>query len=243
MRTHEFDWRVRTIGTTGPVQDPAVIAHHRKAVLPATAFPHPTTQIVDIGPMIPSAGVLLELVIPLGQQVRGGLNGRSTLIFATSDPGVTEVVRLIAKENELPLYLSASAAPEDVERAEPAGKLTEAERRTLSELRNVGGFARASQLAQSLNIEPSAAHNRLESLAKKGYLFRFRRPRSVGDLYVDPRTRPGSLPPPDEPPAPMRAALQSAGIESDPYDRGPLQLRGAAAERVAEIVRRRGKGH
>ena len=240
MSAARVRWRMTKIATQGVVTDTNVIARHRLSMLPPTAFESPTTHVLDITGMIPSPGALLEFVIPLGQQIRGGMNGEASLILATADEGVAETVRLVAQEHQIPLFLSTSTSWEDVERAQPAGKLTQAEVRALNGIRRLGGFGRSAQLAEALGIEPSAAHNRLEALAQKGYLFRLRRASGRGVFYVDPRTRPDKVPEDEERPA-MRSALMAAGITSNPYDRSPLKLEGEAAERVAEILRRREK--
>ena len=42
--------------------------------------------------------------------------------------------------------------------------------------------------AEQVNIEKTAAGNRLVSLQKKGYLQRVEQPHPAGDLFVDPRS-------------------------------------------------------
>ena len=45
----------------------------------------------------------------------------------------------------------------------------------------------ASDLADRAGIEATAAGNRLVNLVRKGYVYRWERPRREGDLFVDPR--------------------------------------------------------
>jgi hypothetical protein len=153
-------------------------------------------------------------------------------------------VGLLARQHELPLFVAKSSRPEDVEEAVPAGSLTPTESDTLEELHAVGGGATAAAFAGAYGLAPNTANNRLLNLERKGYLYRLHGSRREGDLYVDPRA-----PAPDvviaaaydtETPPP-RDALLSKGIRADPYDRSRLQLEGDAAERAAEILRRRGK--
>jgi DNA-binding MarR family transcriptional regulator len=144
----------------------------------------------------------------------------------------------------LPLFLARSSRPEDIEQAEPLGDLTRGERDTLDELRGVGGGATVAALAGAIGIAASAANNRLTNLERKGYLYRLKRARSFGDIYVDPRASAeellfGGAEQSDVPPP--RSALLEAGIRSNPYDRSRIDLTGEAAERAAEILRRRGK--
>ena len=50
------------------------------------------------------------------------------------------------------------------------------------------GTVTALGLAEQVNIEKTAAGNRLVSLQKKGYLQRVEQPHPAGDLFVDPRS-------------------------------------------------------
>jgi DNA-binding Lrp family transcriptional regulator len=159
------------------------------------------------------------------------------LIVATPDKAVAEVVDLLASAYGLSLYLANSSSSEDVRRARPAGDLTETEKQTLAALAEAGGRATVAALSDRVGIEPTALNNRLAKLDSKGYVYRYRRPRSVGDIYLDPRVRTES-----EGATPSREALRAHGIETDPYDRSPLMLEGEAAERAAEIFRRRSRG-
>ena len=51
-----------------------------------------------------------------------------------------------------------------------------------------GGTVTALSLAEQVNIEKTAAGNRLVTLQKKGYLQRVEQPHPAGDLFVDPRS-------------------------------------------------------
>ena len=93
----------------------------------------------------------------------------------------------VAAQEDLPLYLSLSASPVEIASAEPAGDLTPTERQTLDALVSMGGRVSVADLARRLDLNHTAAGNRLGSLAAKGYLSRQSRPGRDGDLYVDPR--------------------------------------------------------
>jgi DNA-binding MarR family transcriptional regulator len=231
-------------GTTGRLDDPHHAAELRDQQLPPTAWSAPTTAVLDISGSQPAPAALREIVLTLGQRVRGGVYGDMKIVIAVEDEAVAEVIRLLGREYDLPLFLSRSSRPEDIERSEPLGELTRGERETLDELREVGGGATVAALAGAIGIAASAANNRLTNLERKGYVYRLKRARSHGDIYVDPRasaeelllgvTEEGDVPPP-------RSALLAAGIRSNPYDRSRIDLSGEAAERAAEILRRRGK--
>ncbi len=147
----------------------------------------------------------------------------------------------MAAEHELAIFIAESTSTEDVDDARPAGALTPVDLETLEELKGVGWLSTVADLAASVGVEASTATNRLVNLERKGYVYRFRRGRSIGDLFSDPRAPMGFVV--DEPARPLRDALLERGIPTDPYDRSPLRLEGEAAERAAEILRRRGKAH
>lgn len=231
-------------GTSGHLDDPHQAAELRDRQLPPTAWSAPTTVVLDIGGAQPAPAALREIVLTLGQRLRGKVYGELKIVIAAEDEAVAEVVRLLGHKYDLPLFLARSSRPEDVEQAEPVGELTRGERDTLDELRDVGGGATVAALAGAIGIGASAANNRLTNLERKGYVYRLKRARSYGDIYVDPRASAEELlfgtaeesevPPP-------RSALLAAGIRSNPYDRSRIELSGEAAERAAEILRRRGK--
>lgn len=233
--------RVSYIGTGGILSDLARAAELRDENYPPTEFPGPTTAVLDLAGITPTVAALRELVVPLGQRLRGGVLGEVRLVIATPDRAVAEIVSLLAREHELPLFLATSSSPADVARGEPAGDLTRTELDTLEELGSLGGGTTVASLAEAFNIEPTAAHNRLVNLTRKGYVYRLHRGRRRGDLFMDPRSTMTWDWLDLEEPAPMRAALTDAGIDSDPYDRSPVRLEGDAADRAVEILRRRGK--
>ncbi len=233
--------RVSYIGTGGILSNLARVAELRDENYPPTAVQSPRTEVFDLAGMTPTVAALRELIVPLGQRLRGGVLGDVRLVIATPDRAVAEIVSLLAREHKLPLFLATSSSPEDVARGEPAGDLTRTELDTLEELGGLGGRTTVASFAEAFDIEPTAANNRLVNLTRKGYVYRLERGRRRGDLFMDPRsTMTGDWLDLEEP-APMRAALVDAGIDSDPYDRSPLTLEGGAADRAAEILRRRGR--
>jgi hypothetical protein len=165
------------------------------------------------------------------------------VIVAAPDAAVAEMIGLIADEYGLPLFIATSSRPQDVANATPAGDLTQAERDTLEELRTVGGSATVAALAGVIGLAPAAVNNRLSGLEKKGYIHRLPRGRRYGDVFVDPRAPAGdeglvaNALYPDVPPP--RTALLKSGIRTDPYRRPRIDLEGEAADRAAEIIRRR----
>ncbi len=232
--------RVDRFEPEGATSDKDAVASWRDYNYPATAMASgPTTVVLDLAGSEFTAAALRELVVPLGQRLRGGVFGDVRFVIAASDPADAEVISLWAREHELPLFVSASAEPHDVARARPVGALTPTEIETLDELGRIGGAATVAALAGQVGLELTAANNRLVGLARKGYVYRLDRPRRRGDLFVDPRRTLGAnwL---DYDVAAPREALLNAGITSDPYDTSPLRLQGDAAQHAAEILKRRG---
>ena len=237
--------RVHFLGTGGFLDDPHEVAVIRDRELPPSAIAGRTTIVFDLGGVRPTPRALKELVVTLAQRIRGGVYGDVKLVIASADEADLEVIKLLAENYDFPLFLARSSRPEDVENAHPAGDLTSADIETLEVLRDAGGGgATVAALAGVVGLGATALNNRLTNLDKKGYVYRMERSKRAGDLYVDPRADAGQmlirgLANDDVPPT--RTALLTAGIRSNPYDRSRLILEGEAAERAAEILRRRGK--
>ena len=232
--------RVLQVFTGGEVGDPEAASLQVDQWLPPTAYPVRTVAIVDLGGKMVSAAALREVILKLGQRVRGGVYGELRIVIATSNQAVREVIVLLAREHELPLFISDSTSSSDIDNALPAGSLTIAELETMERLRNSGWRATVSFLAAASGLGPTAATNRLVNLERKGYVYRIQRGRRQGDLFVDPRT-PMDVPSPDEDIRPIGDALLQAGISSNPYDTSPLVLHGEHADIAADILRRRGR--
>jgi DNA-binding MarR family transcriptional regulator len=227
---------------TGDLSDPERAARARDSSIRATAFNQPTTLVLDLSGKLLSPSSLMELIVTLGQRVRGGIYGDARLVVATPDHAVREMSALLALRYRIPLFLASS--PDSVFDAVPVGDLTGADFETLEELRSAGSVTTVSSLAGSVGLQPTAANNRLVNVERKGFVLRVRRGRDEGDLFVDPRvpfmtpltsSRLDSIP--------MRQSLHDAGISSDPYAHPPREVEGEAAEHLAELLRRRGKLH
>jgi DNA-binding transcriptional ArsR family regulator len=222
------------IGTGGILADSTVAIQRLNEQLPPTAMPGMTTVVLDLGGMTATPGPLRELILTLGQRIKGGVYGETRLIVATPDPALAELVDLLAGAHGLSLYLAESSAEQDVLNARPAGQLTETERETLAGLMAVGGATTIGSFAAHIDVEPTAVNNRFAKLERNGYVHRQKRARRAGDVYYDPRK-----PVDDRLEVPPRDALKVRGVETDPYDREPLRLEGEAADRAAEILKKR----
>lgn len=233
--------RVDSLGIHGVLEDVGRAASLRDTMLPPTVFRSPTTIVLDLGSVAPTASALREVVVPLGQRVKGGTYGQVRLVIAVRDQAVAEIIDLLAQRYDLPIFLAESPRAEDVTSARPAGSLTPAEHETLSELIQSGGWSTVSALSSRFGLESTATTNRLVGLERKGYLYRIPRGRRAGDVFVDPRIDTRSIPIDElETPA-LRAALLDQDVSVDPYDRSPVVLEGKAAQHAAEIVKRRRK--
>ena len=147
------------------------------------------------GPMIgvllldavrPTPGVMRNVVVGIGEDVRAGRYGSFTFFVSCNDDATRSVIHDIALATDTPLFVCSS--PTMLENAEPAGQLTAKDRETLVLVYKAGGTVTAAELATQLAIEQTTAGNRLVALHRKGYLQRVERPHPVGDLFVDPRT-------------------------------------------------------
>lgn len=230
---------VRFGGRVRDLSDPQRVIDALETDVPATVFPLGTVLVLDLSGKRFSPASLRELVVPLGQRLRGGMYGDLRLVLVTDDLATREFLELLARRYELPLFAATSI--DDVDHADPLGELTASEARTLNEIADAGWQVTVSGLARLVGIEPTAANNRLVNLERKGYVYRFTRHRRQGDLFVDPRVPRTVMFEVDREAPPMTAALARAGIATNPYDTRPLRLEGEAAEHAAEILRRRGK--
>jgi hypothetical protein len=178
-----------------------------------------------------------QLIVPLGQRLRGGVHGNARVVITSRNPWVLELINLLAREYSLPIFIGRS--PDDVDHARPAGELTASEIGTLDQLQSLGGRSTAAVLALSTGIAANAANNRLSNLERKGYLLRVRRGRREGDEYLDPRTEPDVQELRRTAVRPMRAALVQSETESSRYSRTDVMSEGEDAEPAAR--RRQGK--
>lgn len=234
--------RIFRRSTTGDLSDPNEVAGLRDQWLPPTAVEAPTVAVLDLSGRLLSPSSLHELIVPLGQRLRGGSHGSLKLVVVSADDATRRLVALLAEEYEIPLFVAQSPLPVDLEQAVPVGDLTTNDTETLHDLAGAGWQLTVSRLARHAGIAQTTANNRLVSLERKGYVYRVHRHRRHGDLFVDPRA-PGTVNVDDRPAAPaMRSALVAAGIQSDPYDRQQVVLEGRAADRALEVLRRRTEG-
>lgn len=228
-------WRLERLGTTGILDDSSHMANLRDRVLPPTAAPFPVTHVLDLKGVSLTAPVLRELILSLGQRFRGGVYGDARLVIAGIDSDTAEVVGLLAEHHELPLFIATSARPEDVDDATPAERFSPTEEQTIAALKNLGGAATVAGLAGAVGVGVTAMNNRLTNLEKRKYVYRLRRGRQRGDVFVDPRITPTELLLSQDL-LPQRTALLEAGIATDIYDRTPIVLSGRPADRVKELL-------
>ncbi len=184
----QFDVRFVPAGTGSAVWDDPHVAQliHR-------FMPHdrnhdvPMLGVLHMGAARPTPGVLRELVVTVGEDVKAGRYGSCFSLFISSeDEDTRSVIGDVATARNVALFVSSSAT--DLEDAVPAGALTARDRETLRVILGAGGTVTAVDLAATVNIEKTAAGNRLASLHRKGYLQRVVRPHPASDLFVDPRS-------------------------------------------------------
>jgi len=160
------------------------VARYRESEFPPTATDRERVFCINLEGAFFSPGALMEMIVPLGQEVRDGLHGSAAVVVITSDDGTAEFLEALAQRHELPIFLSSSPdAP--LSNARPLGALTTAEVETYGLIRSAGGEATSSRVADLAGIEVNAAVNRTSALAKKGYVHRVSRPRREGDVFID----------------------------------------------------------
>lgn len=158
-------------------------ARFRDLFFPAVTFKVPTTIVVNLTGILLTPSVLQELILPLAARVRGGAFGEQTLVVQTHDEGVKSFVRYLAKEYDFPVYINLMG--QSLAEAEPEGSLTGTLKATLNVIRDLGGRVSASELAQTIGIETTAAGNRLSDLTEKGYIGKDTASRR--HRFIDPR--------------------------------------------------------
>jgi hypothetical protein len=160
------------------------VARYREQEFPPTATDWERIFCINLEGGFFSPGALMEMIVPLGQAVRGGAYGSAALVVISSDNGTIEFLEALAQKHELPIFLSTSpTAP--LREARPIGAMTTAERHTYGLIRTAGGEVTSSRVADLAGIEVNAAVNRLSGLTRKGYLHRVTRSRREGDAFVD----------------------------------------------------------
>jgi DNA-binding MarR family transcriptional regulator len=186
---HEMiESRLVYIGTGGVVYDRGHAAEIAQRRFPNAPADEPTVTIIDLSGALPTPAALKELVVPLGQQIRGGQLGQMRLVVSTPDDAMADFIGYLAHDYKLSLFVAPSA--ERLSEARAVGDLTLTQGRTLDQVLLMGGTSgiTAADFARRISLEPAAANNRLATLARDGYLFRISRSRSDGDLFLDPRS-------------------------------------------------------
>ena len=122
--------------------------------------------VLHMGAARPTPGVLRDLVVTVGEDVKAGRYGNFSLFICSEDEDTRSVIGDIAASRNVALFVSSSSA--DLKDAEPVGVLTAKDRETLRLVSQAGGSRfeprRAGQYREN------GAGNRLVSLQKKGYL-------------------------------------------------------------------------
>ena len=146
----------------------------------------PMLGVLHLGAARPTARVLRDMVVTIGEDVKAGRYGDFTLFICSEDEDTRFVIGDIATSSNVAMFVCSSSM--EFDHAEPVGVLTVKDHETLRLVSEVGGTVTALAFADHVGIEKTAAGNRLVSLQKKGYLQRVGRPHPAGDLFVDPRS-------------------------------------------------------
>jgi hypothetical protein len=181
-----FGVRFIPAGTGLSVWDDPHAGHVIQRFMPADRGQGPNVGIVHLGHLRPTAGVLRDVVITVGEDVRSGRYGACSLVISSEDAATRSVIGDIAAQQGVAMFVSSSSV--SLQDAEPVGGLTSKDRETLDDVLKAGGTVTVTDFARRMSIEQTAAGNRLVSLHKKGYLQRLARPHPTGDLFIDPRS-------------------------------------------------------
>ena len=182
----EFDVRMVPAGTGPAVWDDPHVDQLIHRFMPHDREHGPMLGVLQMGAARPTPGVLRNLVVTVGEDVRAGRYGSFSFFICSEDEDTRCVIGDVAGSRNIAVFVCSSSA--DLKDAEPAGVLTAKDRETLRLVSQAGGTVTASSLAEQVSIEKTAAGNRLVSLQKKGYLQRVEQPHPAGDLFIDPRS-------------------------------------------------------
>ena len=181
-----FDVKFVPAGTGSAVWDDPYVDQLIHRFMPHDRKHGPMLGVLQMGAARPTPGVLRNLVVTVGEDVKAGRYGSFSWFICSEDEDTRSVIGDVAASRNVALFVCSSS--EDLEDAEPVGVLTAKDRETLRLVSQAGGTVTALDLAEQVNIEKTAAGNRLVSLQRKGYLQRVEQPHPAGDLFVDPRS-------------------------------------------------------
>lgn len=186
MNDIHFDIKIVPAGTGPMVWDDPVPTRLVERWMPKNKQHGPMIGILHLGAVRPSANVLRDVVVTIGEDIRAGRYGDFTFVISSKDDGTKSVISDIASAQDIPIFISCSST--DLEGAQLVGDLTTKDRQTMDLVLRAGGTVTAAELGDQLGTEQTTAGNRLIALHKKGYLQRIERPHPYGDLFVDPRS-------------------------------------------------------
>ena len=181
-----FDVKFVPAGTGSVVWDDPNAEQLIHRFMPQGRQHGPMLGVLHIGAVRPTPSVLRNAVVTVGEDIKAGRYGNFSFFISSEDEDTRSVIGDIAASQNVAMFVSSS--PIDFEHAEPVGEFTAKDLETLNLVLEAGGTVTAIELAQQVDIEKTAAGNRLVSLHKKGYLQRVERPHPVGDLFIDPRS-------------------------------------------------------
>lgn len=183
-----FEVRIVAAGTGMAVWDHSHTASVIQGFMPPDRrhARSPMVGIVQLDELRTTPNVLRDVIVTIGEDVKAGRYGEFALVVSSEDEATRHVISDIAAARNIAMFVASS--PETLKYAVPAGTLTPNDRQTLDLVLQAGGTVTATEFAQAVGIEQTAAGNRLVSLHRKGYLQRVERPHPTGDLFVDPRS-------------------------------------------------------
>ena len=181
-----FEVKFVPAGTGSEVWDDPHAEQVIHRFMPQSKRHGPMLGVLHFGAVHPTPSVLRNVVVTVGEDVKAGRYGSFTFFVSSEDEDTRSVIGDIAASNNIAMFVSSSST--DFGQAEPVGFLTAKDHETLNLVLEAGGTVTTLGFARQVDIEKTAAGNRLVSLHKKGYLQRVERPHPVGDLFIDARS-------------------------------------------------------
>ncbi|MCY3883592.1 MAG: hypothetical protein OXG24_01615 [Gammaproteobacteria bacterium] len=182
----EFEVKVVPAGTGSLAWDNPFADKLVHRFMPHDRRHGPMIGILEFAGLRPTASVLQSAVVAVGEDAKAGRYGEFTLFVSSKDEDTRNTISDIAASRNVAVFVTS--ATHKLMDAIPVGAITLKDSETLNQVSEFGGTVSANEFADCLDIEKTAAGNRLTSLHRKGYLQRIARPHPMGDLFVDPRS-------------------------------------------------------
>ena len=125
----EFDVKFVPMGTGSVIWDHPFVDQLIHRFMPRNRHHGPMLGVLHMGAARPAPGLLQDLVVTVGEDVKAGRYGSCSLFISSEDEDTRSVIGDVAASRNVALFVCATF--DDLEHAEPAGVLTASDRETL----------------------------------------------------------------------------------------------------------------